>query len=631
VTGPAAAPGRVDNSAPDPHDPRIAARASGLLASANRAGVLVAADVHVAARLGALAGEQDARVLLAAALAVRAVREGSVCVDLPGAAISDIVTADDSAAPSIAWPEPAGWLGACERSPLVAVGPQARPRPLRLVGGLLYLDRYWEDERVVARELERRLNDDAGRTGTAGLSPSAVAVLDVAFGHPRAGSQRAAAERAVRAGFTVVTGGPGTGKTHTVAGILAALLQSPGPRPRIGLAAPTGKAAARLGAAVRESAREDWARPAADVLAGLQAQTLHRLLGPRPGSRTRFRHDRVTRLPHDVVVVDETSMVSLSLMARLLEAVRPDARLVLVGDPDQLSSVEAGAVLRDVVDLGERYPADPADRDAGAVRRLTHNFRAGSAALNDIADRIRTGDADGTLEVLRSGPAAVEFVEADVAQRTAGGVLRTVRDDVVRYGSAVAEAAGRGDGDEAIRAAAAHRVLCGHRAGPYGVSWWSARVERWLFDAGVIPAGAGWPRPDWPIGTPVIVTANEYDTRLVNGDSGVVVAHPAAGVVAVLDSPTAPRLHPARIPSLRPAHALTVHKSQGTEFDAVTVVLPPPASPLLVRELLYTAVTRARSRIRVIGTEAALREAVGRPIRRATGLSIATPVAPTGG
>ena len=313
----------------DPHDARFASRATGLLAVFNRADVLTAADVHVANRLGELAGDPDEQVRLAVALAVRGVREGSVCIDLRE--MSRI-------APDLPWPEIGMWITKVRASPLVGPG-----CPLRWDLELLYLDRYWRQEDQVRADLVAR---------EAQLPPSvdAKALQDSLDRHfSEATDQRLAAENATRRWTTVLGGGPGTGKTTTVARLLAVLHDQHGPGLRVALAAPTGKAAARLQEAVQQVVATEFNPVEQQRLGTLTASTLHRLLGSRPGDGTRFRHDRDNRLPHDVVVVDETSMLSLTLMARLLEAVRPDARLVLVGDPDQLASVEAGAVLADLV------------------------------------------------------------------------------------------------------------------------------------------------------------------------------------------------------------------------------------------------------------------------------------------
>jgi exodeoxyribonuclease V alpha subunit len=333
------------------------------------AGVLAPADVHVARRLTALAGEDDPRHALAGALAVRGPRLGHVYVDL--ATVHETTVLEPEAGEDPPWPAPAAWIERVRASELVG-------GPLHLSGSALYLDRYWREERQIAADLIA-LRDRAAGEADADL-------LGRLFDDPR---QRHAGETAARRRLTVLAGGPGTGKTTTVARIVALLLEHD-PDLLVALAAPTGKAAARLVEAVQsEAAGLDVSEPTRERLRALDASTLHRLLGWRPGSHSRFRHDRGNRLPHDVVIVDETSMVSLSLMARLVEAVRPQARLVLVGDPGQLASIEAGAVLGDIVGTG----------DGPGIVTLDRVHRYGGA-IAKAAEAIRRGDADGTLEAL---------------------------------------------------------------------------------------------------------------------------------------------------------------------------------------------------------------------------------------
>jgi exodeoxyribonuclease V alpha subunit len=442
--------------------------------------------------------------------------------------------------------------------------------------------------------------------------------------------QQLAAAVSALGSVTVLAGGPGTGKTTTVARLLALLRDQPGPALRVALAAPTGKAAARLEEAVRAAAAqlepEDRAR-----LGDLTASTLHRLLGWLPSNRSRFRHDASNHLPHDVVIVDEMSMVSLTMMARLLEAVRPSARLILVGDPDQLSSVEAGAVLADIArapgvpdaDLGRRLvqlglitEREPAP--AHGVVQLTHTWRFGGG-IDALARAIRSADADTAIDVLRSGASDVHFSEVDLesaATEASAAALAGMAAQVREAGIAMLDAARSGDDAGALAALDRHRLLCGHQRGPYGVRRWGLEVERWLIEA--IPAYAE--DGEWYVGRPLLVTANDYEMSLYNGDTGVIVQTPD-GVRAAFARGAAAKLYPpVRLDAIQTVHAMTVHRAQGSQFDTVSFVVPPPDSPLLTRELLYTAVTRARRHVNLIGTEEAIRRAVLRPANRASGL-----------
>jgi exodeoxyribonuclease V alpha subunit len=559
----------------DSLDRRLVLGASGLLREFNEAGVLEAADVHVAARITALAKEFDEPVALAIAMTVRALRGGSVCVDLRE--VEAQVGID-----GLPWPAGADWLAAVRASGLCGT-----PPVLRLDDDLLYLDRYWLEEQQVCGDVlamvsakPREVSPDVHRLFPAGYE-----------------EQRAAAEVALAQGLTVLTGGPGTGKTTTVARLLALL--AGGTRLRIALAAPTGKAAARLQEAVQLEVGELGPQDRA-ALEGLQAMTLHRLLGSRPDTSARFRHNRGNRLPHDVIVVDETSMVSLTMMARLLEAVRPGARLILVGDADQLASVEAGAVLADLVEgLGSR------DDTRIAALRTSHRF---GVSIRSLAEAIRVGDADQVIEVLRAGGEHIEWIEAD-------DPAEDLRKVAVPHALRLRAAAIRGDAEEALRTLDEHRLLCAHRRGPYGVQYWNRQVERWLTESTGEPIWSSW-----YAGRPVLVTANDYGLGLYNGDTGATVLHNGILRAVIASSAEPVEFATSRLADVETMHAMTIHKSQGSQAEAVTVLLPPEDSRLLTRELLYTAVTRAKEQLRIVGSEVSVRAAVERRAVRASGL-----------
>jgi exodeoxyribonuclease V alpha subunit len=467
------------------------------------------------------------------------------------------------------------------------------PAVLRLEDAVLYLDRYWREEQQVAKDL-------------LGLLPtqSDALVQDIDRLFP-AGyeEQREAAEIALSQGLTVLTGGPGTGKTTTVARLLALFAEqaklSARPPLRIALAAPTGKAAARLQEAVRlEVDRLDSVDR--QRLTGLRATTLHRLLGSRPETSSRFRHHRGNRLPHDVIVVDETSMVSLTMMARLLEAVRPETRLLLVGDPDQLASVEAGAVLADLVDGLD------ARRDTRiAALRTSHRF---GESIAELASAIRDGDSDRALEVLRNGGEHIEWIDAE----NPADELRKV---LVPHALRLRQAALLGDAGAALATLNEQRLLCAHRRGPYGVQHWNRQVQRWLAEATGDPIWS-----DWYVGRPILVSANDYGLGLYNGDTGVTVQRDGRlrAIISGAEEPL--EFATSRLADVETMHAMTIHKSQGSQANEVTVIVPSGDSVLLTRELLYTAVTRAKRKVRLVGTEADVRAGVLRRAVRATGL-----------
>lgn len=650
--------------APDRFAPQLALAADGLLQMFNAAGVLDAADVHVASTLAELGKVDDERVTLAAALAVRAVRAGSVCVDLTTVAGSVSTDADvDGAADDrtsgestvragagagLGWPDAGSWaqaLAGC--SALVAAAESEDPvpaastgadresqTPLRLDGSRLYLQRYWRLERELAAGLSR-LAERSPQTIEPGLLDELLAGLGQVAedDHVRAALLAAAAR-----GLTVIVGGPGTGKTATIAALVPLLQElaarTGAPPPLIGLCAPTGKAAARL--------REALSNPNPDALnddrggsgmreragdgdtAPIEAVTLHQLLEWRPGDR--FRHHAENRLPHDVVIVDESSMVPLTLMHSLVTALRDDARLVLVGDPDQLTAVEAGAVLRDIVGPAATAatPGVAQDRPGlgDSVIALTREHRYGQG-IADLASAVRRGDAERALKLAAaagSGDAAgvgaaapIRWIQADAAASAAAPTLAPVHDAILAAFTPLITAARAGEAEAAFGALSSFRLLCAHRQGRYGVSGWRTVVERWLQDAvpGFVPTAATAP------GYPLTAVANDYELHLSNGDSGVIVA----GHGAVFDRDGEPLvIPPSRLGAVEPLYATTIHRSQGSQFDVVVVILPPLGSPLLTRQLLYTAITRARRQLLLVGEPASLRQAVLQPISRATGL-----------
>ncbi|MDN6426917.1 exodeoxyribonuclease V subunit alpha [Acidipropionibacterium jensenii] len=608
----------------------VSISATGLPGRFALAGVLSPADIHLARLLCRGCGESDERVELAAALTCRQVRLGSVQMDPTEIAaqitrqmLDPAVVA--SAGPeelaaievfgSLDWPDPTDWLARLEDSPAVAHrdSPVNR-RGLRLDSGLVYLERYWQAEQQVAL-LTARLAADRPE-----ISPAtAQAALDtVAAALDGAGivldpAQAQAALRVCDRRLSVLAGGPGTGKTTAVCAVLAVLKAAdPGLGP-ISLAAPSGKAAARL----RDAVAEVGALLPPEVGPGpLEATTVHALLGSMGPGRG-FRHDRNDPLPCSLVVIDETSMLSLPMTARLLEAVGPGTRVLLVGDPGQLVSVDAGSVLADVV-----ASAPHLGPDMLPVTTLTRNHRSGGA-IAELSEAVRRGLTDEVIRVLDAGDESVRFVAEDPAALSLAD-LPDVHAEITSLASRMTRLAGEQDDAGALELVDEHRLLCAHRQGPYGVSRWSeemAAAER-AGRASTDPGERARTRGEWSIGQPVIVNQNMRQLEVNNGDCGVVVAERPVPMVA-LPSPggTSRRLPCSLVGSLRPLEALTVHKAQGSQFGRVTVVLPPPESPLLTRELLYTAITRARRRLVLVGTRESVVRAVSQTSRRQSGLT----------
>ena len=488
---------------------------------------------------------------------MRAPRLGHVCVDL--ATIRDTATVDADEPVdlrALPWPDADGLDRSGSRRASSSPSARTAPRPAaRLVGTSLYLDRYWREERQVAADLlalpaRRAVGVDARRARRR-ASPGSSRTRP-----PSAGSG-APPRRRVRQRFAVVAGGPGTGKTTTVARIVALLAEQARGRdrpPLVALAAPTGKAAARLEEAVHDEAAglDVDATRSARSCSTLGASTLHRLLGWQPGSHSRFRHDRGNRLPHDVVIVDETSMVSLSLMARLVEAVRPRARLVLVGDPGQLTSVEAGAVLGDIVGAAAACRAARRARLAvvglpdrvgdGVVLGVTASAAPSPRRRGDPPRRRRRGHRRA-----RRRDDDVTWIAVDVATRRATRWRR----------SATARSPPAAPSSRPPRAGDARTALDGaRRASGCCAPTAAARTawRRWTAADRGLARRRGRRlrrRRPWYVGRPLLVTENDYGLRLYNGDTGVVVATGDGRVERGLRAPRRDRRRSARRGSRR--------------------------------------------------------------------------------
>lgn len=535
-------------------------------------------------------------VLHAVRLVSEAMLEGDVCIELAAHAAHGELEA---------------WAAALRASALV--GRPGDFAPLILdERRRLYLARYWNHERKLADDLLARAAAPFDDIDAARLQ----ADLDRLFGAPPANGvaadgQRAAAEKAVLRRLCVISGGPGTGKTSTVVRLLAALQMHYRGALVIRLAAPTGKAAARMQEAVREAKRKLGLDAA--ILAAIpeQAGTLHRLLGTRPDSPA-FRHDRSHPLPLDVLVVDEASMIDLALMSRLAEALPPHARLILLGDRDQLASVEAGAVFGDL--CAGAGTAQIGFADAIALLHKSYRFGADSG-IGKLAQAIRRGDAEAVLALLRTPPAPDLRWREDGWRDHGAALALRLHQGYRDYFSAVRA---RAPVDALFGLFGRFRVLCAHREGGAGVEG----LNRLLED-GLRSGTENAPRGPWYHGRPVMVTRNDYPLALFNGDIGIAFDSGGEDGLRVYFQGAEGQLRdfaPGRLPPHETVYAMTVHKSQGSEFDDVLLVLPDTAAPVLNRALLYTAVTRARRHVELWGEAAILEQAVSRESARSSGL-----------
>ncbi|MCK8514969.1 exodeoxyribonuclease V subunit alpha [Methylonatrum kenyense] len=600
-------------------------------------GWLRATDLALAALLAEDGGEQDETVLLLAALVSHQVGGGHVRLDLR-AAIDN---------PASLWPDlrnrtsdtetPLDWLASldldevCSRLQQSAVVDEAETdgtAPLVLAGSQLYLRRYWANERLIDEALDARLQ--APKRDLPGLRDS----LDALFPPDDNGPdwQRIACALASRSRFTLITGGPGTGKTTTVVRLLG-LLQSwqldshPDHPLRIRLAAPTGKAAARLGESIGGAVD---ALPLPETVRNAiprEVSTLHRLLGPKPQSRL-FRHDRHNPLHADLVVVDEASMIDQELTARLLDALRPETTLILLGDKDQLASVEAGAVLGDLCQGADQgnYTRDTVDWVRGAagddispwqadgtalqqhivMLRKSHRFSADSG-IGALAEAVRLGDQERANALLDSDDPSIGRITISQAldPKIETAALQGHRPYLEQIRKERPDTTDRTAIDAWARAAlkrfADYQVLAVVRDGPLGVSGLNQRIARRLKAEGLTEKDHGWFE-----GRPVMVTRNDYELGLMNGDIGLCLntrltadEAPRLRVAFELPDRSIRLVLPSRLEAVDSVFAMTVHKSQGSEFGEVLLVLPETDTPLVSRELVYTAVTRAREGVKL--------------------------------
>ena len=571
---------------------------------------------------------------LSIAVAVWAPINGHVCVNLADVAgqINDEIgssyeDSEDQALNAVVWPDAEEWIRHLQESRLVAhpdvnsMDDVDYTKPLVLHNSKLYLTRQWADEGLVANKLRHRLG-----SSPTDLPSQAAEWITPIFGKESTETkepnlQAEAVQKALTHNTSVLLGGPGTGKTYTIAGLLHALFSEHASHTkadsilRVAIAAPTAKAARQVTSSVEKSlklAHFPLDHQEAILNITKASSTIHRLLGSVPGNRGRFAHHAQNFLPYDVVIIDEVSMVSLPLMARVLESLAPTTKLVLVGDPQQLKSVESGAVLPDIASLH--------GQQAFPITKLLFNRRqeneAGKVnAIGELATLISEADSNPN-----AADDIVTFIEADHSEityislpnsstdPTKSSTLSKLNPFFTGYEQAL-EAAKAGNADKALASLASIRVLCGHRQGPFGVSDWNE----------LIADKVGVRKTIGALGQPLLNTRNDSRTGLANGDTGIVVKDGKSRKVCFANQTKT--FEPTALENIEVAFATTIHKSQGSEFETVVVIVPLLDSPLLRRELLYTAVTRARKHLVIVGSQEAISAAVNRPIVRASGLA----------
>ncbi|EKN6372425.1 TPA: exodeoxyribonuclease V subunit alpha [Yersinia enterocolitica] len=601
-----------------------------------------------------IAGDDDPMLQLAAAVLSTEAGAGHVCLPLSYLQPDQLFGGRQPALSQALWqavgmPDQLHWIQKLNSSPAVSDGSQ--PTPLVLQNDRLYLQRMWQYEGDVVRfiasdNMASLINKTSDGSGTRDVNEILLRdTLDRLFGP--AGNevdwQKVAAAVAATRRISVISGGPGTGKTTTVAKLLTALIQlSQGQRLRIQLAAPTGKAAARLteslGNAIRQLSLTDDERK----LFPDQASTLHRLLGAQPNSQ-RLRYHRGNPLNLDVLVVDEASMVDLPMMARLIAALPTKAQVIFLGDRDQLASVEAGAVLGDICRFAELGYSEPR---AKQLTRLTGCILVGNIPIGEVeADAVNVRDSLCLLRKSyrfdeKSGIGQLALAVNAGRYRDALTVFNGTYSDIERFSLTDPDdyqvlledcaagyqhylelAAAGADAVDVLAAFGRYQLLCALRAGPFGVSGLNERIEQLLHRKRLIERTPG-PSGRWYVGRPVMIGLNDSTLGLFNGDIGIALPDPEGELRVHFQLPDGniKSVQPSRLPSHETAYAMTVHKSQGSEFEHTALVLPNTFMPVLTRELVYTAITRARQRLTLYCSDTVLSHAIRTPTLRVSGL-----------
>lgn len=599
-------------------------------------GALNELDIRFAGLMAELASATDKKeVFLAAALTSRATRDGNICLELERA--EETVFPEGRPAGIPPFPSAEMWASLLRETTVVGTPGDFTPLVLD-EHNRLYLHKFRAYQDTLARWIRHKASQidtlpdiEVLRNALSRLFPSSGETAD------EPDLQKTAACAAVLRKLLVISGGPGTGKTTTIAAILA-LLQEVAPEGssplRIELAASTGKAAARLGEAVSRNLDFLLDPGAAHHSMPGEAKTIHRLLRPIHGSPF-FRYDAEHPLPLDVLVVDEGSMVDLALMSKLVQALPDHARLIIVGDRDQLASVEPGSVLGDICGrknrpgfspgfnallekiTGHSFPAgrEPAEesfvRDCIMVLEKSYRFDH-TSGLGKISRLVNEGDAGAAVSLLKS-KSLEDIVWNPLSD--SGDPAAALKRQTEEFLTGIAKET---DPARALQALESYRILCALREGPYGTKHVNRMVERTLASKGLILSGA-----PWYAGRPVLIVRNDYGLRLFNGDVGIVLPEGRNGDLRAWFSGREGEIrgiHPMRLPEHETAFAMTVHKSQGSEFDRVLLILGDRLSPVLSRELLYTGITRARRFVEIWASEEALKSSISRRTHRSSGL-----------
>jgi exodeoxyribonuclease V alpha subunit len=596
-------------------------------------GQLSLLDIHFSTFIETIEGKDSPELLIAAALVSSSTRQGNICLNLQNVEKNTLLDAADNGSALIC-PVLDDWVQSLKECD--TVGRPGEYKPLILDNSCrLYLYRYWEYQHKLANFIKECVKEDELHVDI----PLLKRRLESLFPEENTGEinwQRIAAFAALKNRFCIISGGPGTGKTTAVVKILCLIQELEYPnKKRIAIATPTGKAAARLQEIIKYSRKTIDCPETIKESIPEKAVTIHRLLQSIPNSPY-FKYTQGNPLPVDVLIVDEASMVDMALMAKLALALPQHAKLILLGDKDQLASVEAGAALGDICNtaaldnfskeffqtltgatgynLNVQEDTKPQSAISDSIIQLKKNYRFGlQSGIYKLSNVVNKGEADEALTLLKSG----EFDDISWQKLPGPNISpKTIKKHIMEgYDSYLSCE----DTLEALNIFDNFRVLCALRNGHYGVKAINLLVEKALEEKGHIK-----PNDRWYVRRPVMITRNDYNLRLFNGDIGIILPDPdkngEPGVFFQGEEGVLRKFFHVSLPEHETVFAMTVHKSQGSEFERVLLILPDVESPALTRELIYTAITRAKKGIEIWGNENIFRSAVSRCIDRSSGL-----------
>ncbi|MGD8524509.1 MAG: exodeoxyribonuclease V subunit alpha, partial [Desulfobacterales bacterium] len=596
-------------------------------------------NIHFARFIADLCGDGDSDIFLAAALVSHAAENGDVCINLHDNA-EKVILEKQNGNDGLICPKLDRWLEKIEASPVTGRPGQRKPLILD-ARNRLYLYRNWEYENILADDINSRANDETCKLDMKSLIRS----ISKLYPKEKGGTpdwQKIAAVTALLKKICIITGGPGTGKTFTITKIMALLIEQGIPQsPKIFLAAPTGKAATRLQESIRQAIPELNCSKNIINAIPTDVKTIHRMLRPKLNSPY-FHYHRENKLPADMVIIDEASMVDLALMSKLVQAIPMNARLVLIGDKDQLASVEAGSVLGDICDRDnlhgfsgkfcnqilqitkedlcaviDKPSSCPGLQDCIVVLQRSHRFTADSG-IGGLSREVNRGNVDRVFQQIEdASDASIEWHEM-------GNIPEFFNLLAQRLINGYREYLSSADPISALEWLSRYKILCALRIGPFGVTAINRLAEQVLSQHGLIQFDLNSTNP-WYQGRPVLITRNDYNLGLFNGDIGVTLpdSEASSGALYVF-FPAADggfrRYAIHRLPEHETVFAMTVHKSQGSEFDEVGLILPNKDYPVLTRELVYTGLTRAKKKFTIWAQEPVLRNTISRRISRISGL-----------